>query len=84
MEVLQPGIYGLSNQQLDSPWKKVVHGKQRFSEIVGSSQSKQQLVDQLMDLLCSSTWYARCAVRAVDNVDSCSPQQCTHNVCSVD
>ena len=59
MEVLSPGVYGLSNQLLDSPWKKVVCGKERFVEIVGRIQpstSKQELTDQLMELLCTSTW----------------------------
>ena len=59
MKVLPPGVYGLSNQLLDSPWKKVVCGKERFVEIVGGIQpstTKQELTDQLMELLCTSTW----------------------------
>lgn len=31
---LAPGIYGLSNQLLDTPWPKVVRGKQALSELL--------------------------------------------------
>ena len=31
---LPPGYYGLSNAVLDTPWPKLVHGKQRFREII--------------------------------------------------
>jgi uncharacterized protein with NRDE domain len=31
-EVLQPGIYGLSNHLLNTPWPKVVKGKKMFEE----------------------------------------------------
>lgn len=58
-EVLSPGSYGLSNQQLDSPWGKVTHGKQRFSEILSQgadSQSKEELTSQLLQLLDDRTW----------------------------
>lgn len=33
---LSPGIYGLSNHLLDTPWPKVAIGKARFSELVAS------------------------------------------------
>ncbi len=59
LRVLGPGTYGLSNQLLDSPWKKVVHGKERFSEIVeriSPTMSKGELSEQLIQLLCDDTW----------------------------
>jgi uncharacterized protein with NRDE domain len=31
---LEPGIYGLSNHLLDSPWPKVVHGKRSMHELL--------------------------------------------------
>ncbi|MEJ2531211.1 MAG: NRDE family protein [Halioglobus sp.] len=33
---LQPGIYGLSNAQLDTPWPKVILGKQRLQTLLES------------------------------------------------
>lgn len=46
---LTPGVYGLSNHFLDSPWPKVVRGKTRFGAIL----EQQQEVDhrQLFTLL---------------------------------
>lgn len=58
VEVLGPGVYGLSNQVLDSPWRKVEVGKERFSQIlvgIQPSTSKKELADQLMELLCDTT-----------------------------
>lgn len=34
---LQPGTYGLSNAQLDTPWPKVVLGKNKLSTLLGSA-----------------------------------------------
>jgi uncharacterized protein with NRDE domain len=48
---LTPGIYGLSNHLLDTPWPKVVSGKQRFSEII---DQKTVNVDQLFDLMANT------------------------------
>jgi uncharacterized protein with NRDE domain len=36
---LPPGIYGLSNAHLDTPWPKVVTGKQRLQGLIGNSQT---------------------------------------------
>jgi uncharacterized protein with NRDE domain len=33
--LLAPGLYGLSNAQLDTPWPKVVLGKQRMQTLLG-------------------------------------------------
>ena len=35
IRVLTPGIYGLSNHLLDTPWLKVEKGKQTLAEIIG-------------------------------------------------
>jgi uncharacterized protein with NRDE domain len=32
--IVEPGIHGLSNDRLDSPWPKVVRGKARLAEIL--------------------------------------------------
>ena len=59
---LTPGVYGLSNQRLDSPWKKVTRGKQRFSQLVSRLQDgaldQTECEKQLLDLLCDDTWSA--------------------------
>ncbi|XP_070618830.1 transport and Golgi organization protein 2 homolog [Erythrolamprus reginae] len=50
---LNPGIYGLSNSLLDTPWKKLQYGKQLFSDIVQQSQDlkKEDLVQELIKLM---------------------------------
>ena len=57
---LSPGVYGLSNERLDSPWKKVTRGKSRFSECVSHLQTgavdEDECERQLLDLLCDQTW----------------------------
>ena len=57
---LSPGVYGLSNQRLDSPWNKVTRGKARFSELVSGLQTgsldQAECEKQLLDLLCDQTW----------------------------
>jgi uncharacterized protein with NRDE domain len=35
---LSPGVYGLSNANLDTPWPKVVKGKQRLQALIGQGQ----------------------------------------------
>ncbi|CAI8058562.1 Transport and Golgi organization 2 homolog [Geodia barretti] len=56
---LSPGVYGLSNERLDSPWKKVTRGKSRFSECVSHLQTgavdEDECERQLLDLLCDQT-----------------------------
>lgn len=47
------GIYGLSNEDLDTPWPKVVAGKQRFSEILAAGSRGEELVEALFGLLRS-------------------------------
>ena len=58
-EDLGAGQYGLSNQLLDSPWKKVTYGRGKFAEIVASVQpltTKRELTERLIELLSDSTW----------------------------
>ncbi|HEY0543771.1 MAG TPA: NRDE family protein [Pyrinomonadaceae bacterium] len=48
---LQPGVYGLSNHLLDTPWPKVEKGKRALSEIVreGAEVSRAELLQVLAD-----------------------------------
>uniref|UniRef100_A0A3Q3MTD6 Transport and golgi organization 2 homolog n=1 Tax=Mastacembelus armatus TaxID=205130 RepID=A0A3Q3MTD6_9TELE len=49
---LKPGIYGLSNSLLDTPWKKLLHGKRHFTSIVNDqSLSGDGLVQELLNVL---------------------------------
>lgn len=57
---LGAGVYGLSNQLLDSPWRKVEEGKAAFSRIVATATaetSRSQLTDSLFHLLSDNTKY---------------------------
>ena len=56
IQVLQPGIYGLSNGQLDSPWATVVEGKRRLEEIMEDEPDSDTLTDKLLTLLSNRTW----------------------------
>ncbi|CAI8014217.1 hypothetical protein GBAR_LOCUS8919 [Geodia barretti] len=57
--IMPPGVYGLSNQLLNSPEKKLVQGKSKFEEIVSGLQDgsvdERQCEKQLLDLLCDET-----------------------------
>jgi uncharacterized protein with NRDE domain len=46
---LSPGVYGLSNHLLDTPWPKVVAGKQAFSEYL--TRTPYPITDDLLQLL---------------------------------
>lgn len=47
---LAPGIYGVSNELLDTPWPKVVNGKNRFEILVNREEPDAgELLDLLMD-----------------------------------
>ncbi|CAN9513553.1 unnamed protein product [Ophioblennius macclurei] len=49
---LNPGIYGLSNSLLDTPWRKLVKGKRHFSDVVSDpSLSSDRLVQELLNVL---------------------------------
>lgn len=50
---LAQGIYALSNHLLDTPWPKVVHGKQAFEQIIHSQA--EDLSPALFELLADRT-----------------------------
>ena len=60
VHILTPGVFGLSNQLLDSPVKKLTQGKQMFSELVSRLQdrtlSQAECEQQLLELLCDDKW----------------------------
>lgn len=49
VQAVPPGIHGLSNALLDTPWPKVVKGKKYFEELLSSSFSTNQLFEFLYD-----------------------------------
>ncbi len=49
---LGPGVYGVANAALDSPWPKVTHGRERLAALVASGESGTRA---LMDLLADPT-----------------------------
>jgi len=47
---LEPGIYGLSNHELDSPWPKLIKARERFAaELDGEEPRADALFDVLAD-----------------------------------
>ncbi|KAK6483705.1 transport and Golgi organization protein 2-like protein isoform X3 [Huso huso] len=48
---LKPGIYGLSNSLLETPWKKLQHGKQLFTEVLSRNLAPDSLVHELLDVM---------------------------------
>jgi len=48
---LTPGIYGLSNHLLDSPWPKVVNGKQALQHTLDSTPQNGLRTEQLLQIL---------------------------------
>lgn len=46
---LGPGIYGLSNHLLDTPWPKVEQAKSRLAKALGSLPQEQALLELLRD-----------------------------------
>lgn len=49
---LPPGIHGLSNEFLDTPWPKLVRVRERFTELLSRPQTDDgSLEDQLFDML---------------------------------
>ena len=57
---VEPGIHGLSNHQLNSPWRKVERGKERLREMVATlthtNHTREELTQQLLQLLSDDTW----------------------------
>ena len=52
-ELVEPGVHGLSNHLLNTPWPKVERGKQRLAELLDSRD--QELVDGLFEILSERT-----------------------------
>ncbi|XP_067862227.1 transport and Golgi organization protein 2 homolog isoform X2 [Heptranchias perlo] len=50
---LEPGIYALSNSLLETPWKKLVHGKKLFTDAIKQSNelSPENLVQELINVM---------------------------------
>ncbi|MFB5661738.1 NRDE family protein [Alteribacillus sp. HJP-4] len=53
-KLLGPGVYGLSNARLDTPWPKVKKAKQRFKRVL-SGMGADLLIDDLFDVLSDKT-----------------------------
>lgn len=53
-EMLVPGVHGLSNHLLNTPWPKVERGKRRLSELLQSRS--QPLIDGLFGMLAEQTF----------------------------
>jgi len=49
VQKLTPGIHGLSNHLLDTPWPKVARGKQRLQAALAEEPSAEALLDLLHD-----------------------------------
>lgn len=47
--ILAPGVYGLSNHLLDSPWPKLVKARQRFTEALPALPDESGLFELLAD-----------------------------------
>lgn len=48
-EVVAPGVHGLSNHLLNTPWPKVERGKARLTELL--DRSGEELIDALFEML---------------------------------
>ncbi len=49
VRALQPGVYGLSNAALDTPWPKVAAGKQALLKLMAMEPDVEQLFELLAD-----------------------------------
>ncbi|NNE68133.1 MAG: NRDE family protein [Pyrinomonadaceae bacterium] len=48
-EELTPGVYGLSNHLLDTPWPKVVKGKAKFNSVLSSTNIDKEALFRLLE-----------------------------------
>ena len=48
LQALPPGIYGLSNATLDTPWEKVARSKRRLSELIKTDQLDETTLMRLL------------------------------------
>lgn len=53
IEEIEPGIHGLSNQFLNSPWPKVERGKRKFKQII--DKDTKLSIDEIFGLLNDSS-----------------------------
>jgi uncharacterized protein with NRDE domain len=53
IEEIAPGVHGLSNHLVDTPWPKVKRGKQRLSGLLKAKET--ELVEGLLDALADRT-----------------------------
>ena len=51
---LEPGVYGLSNAMLDTPWPKVNHRIAAFAQALAMDQGQLKNVDQYLKLLADT------------------------------
>ncbi|XP_042610933.1 transport and Golgi organization protein 2 homolog [Cyprinus carpio] len=51
---LKAGIYGLSNSLLETPWRKLQHGKRLFTSVVNKTLSPDGLVQELLSNVLSN------------------------------
>lgn len=49
MKELPPGVYGLSNHELDTPWPKLESARQRFNTAIGRSPDYEAIFSLLAD-----------------------------------
>lgn len=49
--ILSPGIFGLSNALLDTPWPKLTKGKRMFSAILDGDNNRDELHELLLTML---------------------------------
>lgn len=49
INTLEPGIYGLSNALLDTPWPKVNRARQKLQAAIGNSFTHQELLEMMED-----------------------------------
>ncbi|MEQ8547811.1 MAG: NRDE family protein [Cyclobacteriaceae bacterium] len=49
INLLKPGIYGLSNAVLDTPWPKVLRAKAKFEQIISTHFEHKELLDLMHD-----------------------------------
>lgn len=47
--VLAPGVYGLSNHLLNTPWPKVVHGRSDLEQVLEKGASPDAVLETLLD-----------------------------------
>lgn len=57
LKKLEPGIYGLSNSSLDTPWPKLIQAKTKIKDILNSSESESitEIEEELFKLLQDPT-----------------------------